>query len=90
MPTIRQTLPTSWDASARVDGSTSPNVLISDTQGRRIFFAITSSTTAPAFAVTEGHPIVRGGTQGITLASGEYLWIAAETEFDCTLTSGSA
>lgn len=90
MPTARQTLPTSWDDSARVDAEADTDVLITDTQGRRIFFAITGDETAPSIPVTQGHAMAPGQTLGLKLAAGEYLWLAAETTFDCTLTTGSA
>lgn len=90
MPTSRQPILTAWDASARVDAAADTDALVTETQGRPIFWAVTANTTAPAFSVHFGHRIEPRASQGVSLKAGEYLWLAAETEFNCTLTTGAA
>jgi len=90
MTTERQTILTGWAVSARIAAASDTAVLIRETEGEDIFWAITVNDTPPSMAVHLGQKIAAGSQASITIASGELLWLATrQREIACTLTKGS-
>lgn len=90
MTTERQTIQTEWNSAARITAAEDTAVLIRETEGEDIFWAITDDDTAPSMAVHLGQKISKGDQVSITIATGERLWLATrQREITCTLTKGA-
>ncbi|MBV6635501.1 MAG: hypothetical protein KI788_06325 [Mameliella sp.] len=90
MPTNRQTVPGSWDAAGRITAAEDTAVYITETAGRAMYWAVTADDTAPTFQENFGHRLDARDQIGITLKTGERLWLARNgIAGDCSLTTGA-
>lgn len=86
MATTSYDVPTAWDSSARYNAASDVDVLLSNHNNlRRLYFTITTSTSTPSVAIRKASFVEPGTTKAMQLVTGEYLWLAAETESSAAL-----
>lgn len=94
MASTRQTLPQTWNASARILASGDTDVLAentSDRDGTRVaasfYWWITTTTTAPTIDPTMAHEIAPGEKLSMILPDTRYLWLVSRIPMDISLTT---
>lgn len=76
MTTTAYTLANKWQAGNRYTASGETDIILSNTGGRMVTWALTNNNTKPAIAVSQGHPLLPYQNQTMKLADGERIWIA--------------
>lgn len=77
-----------WGATPFVTATAETAVAVANTSNKVIRYAITSDDTAPTPSPVYGLPIAAADAVGITLSTGERLWIAAPFAAEDTTTIG--
>lgn len=68
MPTTRLTLPDHWDATGRITATEDTAIMITETEGKVIYWALTTDeTTEPGLFEADGHRIDGFGQQPMIL-----------------------
>jgi hypothetical protein len=76
MATTAYTLLDTWDAVNRHTAVGETDVILSNTGGRVVTWALTSNNVQPSVAVSQGHPLLPYLSQSMRLRDGERLWFA--------------
>lgn len=95
MATTRVSVESGWSAVGRITAAADTAIFITNTEPHHMRFAITDNDTAPAFSPEFAHalpPYVGGRQLGLSLKTGERLWLAipAMASGTVTVTEGAA
>lgn len=76
MTTTAYTLANNWQAGNRYIASGETDIILSNTGGRLVNWALTDSNVKPEIAVSQGHPLLPYQSQTMKLSDGERIWFA--------------